>query len=740
MKFFAPNVVVLLAAGAIACAAQQPPPPDIFGTTSNSEWSAQGDTYHFANGVMASNQSYTISGDRGVLSNLTGEVEAEGDVVILDHGHIWRGTNAIYNFKTGDVRAAAFKSVQMPFNISGSKLVGNSNRVFTASNSWITTDDYAKPIYRIHGRTITIVPGQYIEMHQATFYLGATPVFYLPYYRRTLEAHPENFEFVPGYRSSYGPFLLGAFNWYGTGLVDGTIHLDEREKRGLGYGPDLLLRLGDYGQAAFRYYDAHDHDPNADGLNLPNVGENRQRASLYYQSAPATNFSAKIVANYQNDPTIIRDFFESEYRADVEPASFAEANQLWPNFTVDAMAQPRLVNFFETVERLPDIKLTGLRQQVGVTPVYYQSETSVGYLRKDFSDTNEPVETNYSAMRADSVQQLSLPETFFGWLTVTPRVGGRVTYYGDVAGVNPATNAQTRGVLNTGVDFSLKAWRLYPGVASTFWDVDGLRHIVEPDINYSYIPGPTLAPAHVPQFDTAQPALRLLPLEFPDYNSIDAIDKQDVLRLTLRNKLQTKRAEGVEDVVNWAVYTDWNLTPGTNHPFADLYSDLVLRPRTWLVLDSSLRYNLADHVWRDAVNRLSITPNSRWSFTLSHRYLMNNDPEFQAFPGQYLAGHNLFSASLYYRMNENWGVHILDHYEAQNGLLEEQDYSIYRDLRSWTAALTFRLTQGVGQPSDFTVAISMSLKAFPRFPLNSDTDRPRNLTATSSVLDSMGSY
>ena len=184
--------------------------------------------------------------------------------------------------------------------------------------------------------------------------------------------------------------------------------------------------------------------------------------SFYYMSPPSTNFSAKILANYQSDPLIIRDFFESEYPANIQPPSYGEANQLWPNFTLDAMAQPRLVSFFETVERLPDVKLTGLRQQLGNTPVFYQSESSVGYFRRDFSDTNHPAATNYAATRADTVHQFTLPETFFGWLNVTPRVGGRFTYYSAVEGVTAPTNAQTRGVFNTGVDFSLKASRVYP--------------------------------------------------------------------------------------------------------------------------------------------------------------------------------------------------------------------------------------------------------------------------------------
>ena len=44
--------------------------------------------------------------------------------------------------------------------------------------------------------------------------------------------------------------------------------------------------------------------------------------------------------------------------------------------------------------------------------------------------------------------------------------------------------------------------------------------------------------------------------------------------------------------------------------------------------------------------------------------------------------------------------------------MQEQDYAIYRDLRSWTAALTFRVRNNPGAPQDFTVAFTFWLKAF----------------------------
>ena len=63
----------------------------------------------------------------------------------------------------------------------------------------------------------------------------------------------------------------------------------------------------------------------------------------------------------------------------------------------------------------------------------------------------------------------------------------------------------------------------------------------------------------------------------------------------------------------------------------------------------------------------------------------------------------------------------MHYFDAKTGMLQEQDYSIYRDLRSWTAAITFRELNSQSSGRDFGVAVTFSLKAFPRFGLGQDT-------------------
>ena len=64
------------------------------------------------------------------------------------------------------------------------------------------------------------------------------------------------------------------------------------------------------------------------------------------------------------------------------------------------------------------------------------------------------------------------------------------------------------------------------------------------------------------------------------------------------------------------------------------------------------------------------------------------------------------------------------HFEMRDGTMEEQFYTLYRDLRSWTASLTFRIRDNRSAGKDYTVAVALSLKAFPRFGLGQDANNP----------------
>lgn len=644
----------------------------------------------------------------------SGEVTAEGDVRLFRGAELWAAEELTYNFQTRVLRSASFRAGMRPFFTGGEGLTGNlTNQTHTATNAFVTADDFSEPGLRVKARSLTFVPGQYIETRGATLMLGQVPIFYLPRYRHYFDRNPNSFEVKPGYRSLYGPYLLTAYNWTPSTNLETSVRLDLRQKRGVGTGLDLRSNLGRLGTNDLSTYFTYDNESGTNSIG-EDINPHRWRVRLGHAAFLRTNLTFRGLLRAQSDEYVVRDFFEREYREDPQPQSYANLNQLWPNFSLDVLAQGQLFDFYETVERLPDLKLTGTRQQLGVSPFYYESESSAAYLRRRFSYNARP---EYAALRADTYHQLLLPRTFFGWLTVTPRAGGRFTWYGEQEGEGTTLESEDRWVFNTGAEVSTKASRLWRGVENRLLDVRGLRHIIEPSVNYVFVPDPSAEPSRLPQFDYEMNSFRLLPVDYPDYNAIDAINSQNAIRFGLRNRLQTQRRGGVEHLFNWGLLLDWRLDPRPDQrTYGDLYSEFEFRPRSWLLLSSEIRYDINETNFRTANHTLTLEPGDRWSWRFGHRYL-------ESWPGQGPdSGNNLFISSLRFKLNENWSFRAVQYYEARDGNMDEQFYAVQRDFRSWTGALVFRMRNPRYGDDDYTIAAMLSLKAAPRYSLNSDRD------------------
>lgn len=664
----------------------------------------------------------TLTADRGQFNERTGDVLVEGRVTLSQDNQIWRGSRLQYNFLNRTIKTSEFRTGRWPLYAGGEGLnLDFTNQVYTASRAYMTSDDVKTPGYRVRARKLTIAPGKYFEARDAVLYLGKVPVFYFPYLRRALGERVNRLSALPGYRTRFGPYVLGSYEWYWGERLEGVVHADYRVKRGLGGGLDLSYgggtRSGRTDFKGYYLYDIGSDETEGDFGELVPVDSDRHRIDFTHLSEPLTNLTVRLAVRSESDPYLRRDFFETEYRENQQPASYLELDRSWLNLDLNLIAQPRVNDFYETTERLPDLKLTTYRTRLGPTPFFYEGESSLGYFERRF--TEDALTNDFSAFRADTFHQLLMPQTFFGWLNVTPRAGGRFTTYGRTETEGPALDATDRWVVHAGAEVSLKASRLWPNTANRFFQIDGIRHIVSPALNYSYVPNPSTPPAELPQFDPEWPTLRLLPHWFPDYNSLDSIDTRHAMRLGLRNRLQTKRNGEIDNLVDWHLYGDWHIErrPGEGD-FSDFFSDLDLKPWSWLTLTSELRVDVEDPRVRIANHMATLSPNNVWSWQFGHRYL-REDPALG-----FTQGHDLLLSRLYYRFNENWGVRFSHHYEISDNTLEEQYYTVYHDFRSWTGALTFRLRDNRSDELDFTVAFTFQLKAFPRYAPGTDRNRP----------------
>ena len=217
-------------------------------------------------------------------------------------------------------------------------------------------------------------------------------------------------------------------------------------------------------------------------------------------------------------------------------------------------------------------------------------------------------------------------------------------------------------------------------------------------------------------------------MEFPDYNNIDSIDSQNVIRLGLHNTLQTKREGQIDNLADWNLWIDWRLNPSSNpnnldepfspqQTFSDLYSEFKLKPRSWVTFESRSRFDVNNSDLNLAYDQITFMPNERWSWAIGYWYLR------QGFDG-FTAGSDYVTTTAFYRLDDNWGYHAHD-FNVVDGRLQEQNYTIYRDMRSWTSALTFRVIDNTSGPTDFTVAFTFSHQGHAENPRGAtDTAQP----------------
>ena len=675
------------------------------------------------NGVVVHWMGSAVSAQSVTLSQETGEATAEGDVVVEYAGETgerirWKGHKVRFDFRQKRVEAGSFRFGAGPLFLRGDRLSvtqGGTNQVVLGGE--VTTDDAAEPGYKIRAKTLSIDSNRTISAEDALLYVGKVPVMYFPWYTRKADRHPNFFSITPGYRSLYGPYVLGSYHWLSRTNLETVVDLDYRQRRGIGGGPRLSYDLGDLGKGRGGFYFIQDQAPELSSFNGP-IDPDRYRFDLRHSLTNDSGFEFKGVVRAQSDPMVLRDFFEREFRTDPQPKTFVELSQLNSNWSLDFLAHAQVNEFFRTVERLPDVRLRGLRQQIGVTPIYYESDSSLAYLR--YRDALAGG-TNYAAFRGDTYHQLVSPHMVGGWLNVSPRLGARATYYGDPEGLNTINSDKERWVANTGVDVGFKASRVWPTFSSSALDMNGARHIAEPQFSYVFVPEPNRTPTELPQFDRELISPKLLPIHFPDYTQIDSVDSQNTVRLGLRNKVQTKREEQVENVLNWSLLSDWRIQQRPDQTqFSDLYSEVDFTPRSWLTLTSETRFNTATREFRESNHRATWSPTEWFDWSIGHRFLRDDWT-------LYGAGNNVIFSRFHAKLNENWAVRGVHQFEARDGTLEEQQYQIYRDLRSWTVGLGFRLRENRIGPQDFTVALTISLKAFPRFQLGEDRSNPSML-------------
>ena len=696
--------------------------------------------------------STTIYTDYAQYNPNTRDVLAIGNVRIYRDGSLFVGDRALYNLETKLLRTANFRGEHYPFLFQAETANSIEGNAFEIQNGLLTTSDSSKPDYYVKAKSVRIYPNDSVVFTNATLYIGRTPVFWFPWMYQNLKKDA-GFSFTPGYGKGWGAYLLTQYGVPISDTLNGIVRFDLRSTRGAAGGFDLR---GTYGAdetswVKFSSYYADDLHPttNDTALNRGPVDPSRYRIALQNQTFFTPDIYASIDINKLSDNWVLHDFFPAEYRRNPNPDNLVALTDRSENYTITGLARIGLNNFFDTTERLPEVVLDVKRQPLFGSQIFYEGQTGAAELKRNFGTTtaahntvaNQKKFVDFEALRLDTFHQLVAPQTLGGWLNIVPRIGVRGTYYSrgakDVTSDFPSNSIfdqqlelsdlghtlvqrQTessvfRPVFNAGVEASFKMSREWEEIQSRSWGLDGLRHVIQPYTNLSFVKT-NEDPSGILQFDRLTPSTQLPPIDFPQFTTTDTIADWSILRLGVRNRLETRRddrnltwfemdsfVDAYLDNPNFPV-AGWN-----NNRFSNFYNRIAWAPLPWATLSVDSQLPLFNPGFTQVNTSVSFMPTEDFRFSVSHRYLTENP---------YFKDSDNVRFSAYYRINDNWGVSISETYEVTDSTLQRQEYAVYRDLSSWIASLGLLVRDNINPTTgqhviDTGLALTFSLKAFP---------------------------
>jgi LPS-assembly protein len=579
--------------------------------------------------------------------------------------------------------------------VSGSELTGDRTSMMV-NDARLSYGEPGPWTPTLDASLLTYVPGQTIRAEHATLGLGGWQFLSVPAYNQSVnDPLFAALTLSGGYRSTLGVFAdanllapvgpdlklggdLGAYS--GRGVMVGPGAALKFDQPGLSF--DDTLRTGFIRDEGNRLTDI---------LNRP-IPADRAFVEWDHRAQIGENITTFGQLNYWSDSDVIRDFHPDQFYPVQTPDTFLEADYTGVNSVLSGFVRAQPDPYFAMQQRLPELRFDQLPTAIGGG--FYETFSASAADLEDDAVGSTPAVTSH---RFDAVYEITRPFTPFEWLSVTPVVGGRLTYYAD------ATNGEstyTRALGEVGFDASLRSSAVY-NYTNPAQDIDGLRHLVTPTLSYRYIPAATSGTPYIPPVDTQAYSTYLQPLGLSEMRNIDQISPTNTLRWGVNNTLQTRDPHyGSRDLATLNLAVDWRLTRlAGQRPFSPVQAEGALMPAPWLRADAFTRVDPLTGGLRELNSGVTVHDGEAWSVRVGQHYLDHQLKEY------------VLDAT--YRIDEARELVTRIHYDAQLNRFDEEDYGFRATYANvWRVLYLVVLHQGPNRDGSFGFNIEAELKKF----------------------------
>jgi LPS-assembly protein len=399
---------------------------------------------------------------------------AEGNVLFVKDENTLRGSRAEVNLVTekGEISDATLFVKDGNFRLSGKTLQKTGAEDYHVENGSFTTCDGEVPSWKFSAAELDVTRNRYAVGKHAVFYIKDVPVLYFPYIVYPVMEERQSGFLIPrvGISSKKGFYLEIPYYQVISPSQDATFYLDIQSKRGAGLGANYryLLRSGGSGDArAYLIYDTEE-----DKLRGNFLLRHQQSFSptLFFR----TNIELTLDRNFYKDYGEVSGEYNRQY---LESSAFITKH--WERFSLTSELRYTenlyAVNNKATLQELPIITFTGLKQRLGDTPFFVSLDSTF---------TNFYRQNGLQGQRFNLHPMLTFYHSPVNGLDAAAWVGYYQRFYNTYGG-DIAEGTNDIGIPNVGASLSSTLSRVY--------DVDWgplkrVKHTIIPEISYSFLP------------------------------------------------------------------------------------------------------------------------------------------------------------------------------------------------------------------------------------------------------------
>lgn len=419
------KAAVLLLALAGAAAAEDfelpPPPPGsrVDYSADQAEFDADHSSLHLSGGVVLKQSTMTVKGQDLWIDTSRRSGRSDAPLLVEDGVSAVYGDSGEFDFAKRTARLFHSSAGSGDWRIHAREGGLRADKSARYGSADFTSCAVVPPHYHFHAHSVYVVPKKYLFATSTTFYLGRMPLFYTPFFYKSLDPKPWlKWQFRPGYDNRDGAYIKGTLTTRYSTTTYSKLFDDYYQNEGFGLGGELDHNAGQDSRGSLFGYRIHEDRTVRNRWGVFGSG--------YKSVGNGTSLQARVQA--QSDATYTNDYVRSDvFRLTPELINSAAVTKIFPKATAslsyarDDVQNPATGRYVKNTESLPRADVQSAPFRAGRLPWL---NTLTGY-----ADNNDSLARGYRQRTVNGTWAGTRSFPLFRGLTYTPTLAYSETYY-----------------------------------------------------------------------------------------------------------------------------------------------------------------------------------------------------------------------------------------------------------------------------------------------------------------------